>query len=191
MNIRKFLLTPLLTSIFVSLLASCAIPDPEYLNGINRVTNTNYPPDKIAGVWIFFNHDHFNYQATGNETRTNYEFRTNGTGQTQQYTKFVQSGKDVTIQAPLTWKYHGNNLWTVYMPDSSQYKVLSKSKGITVGHLPAYNFNIRYGDGRLYKMDTLHIMVSPEEAPAYVREQRARLQQRAAAPFAEPMVLKF
>lgn len=176
----RICLGALLALLLVTVLPSCTIADPEYLAEIDRVTDTNYPPDKIAGVWINFDHNHFAYQAKGDETRVNYMFNPGGTGQTQQFTKFVRTGHSITIQAPLTWTYQGNNRWTVFLPDSSKYRVISKSKQATFGYVAARQFDVRYGNGRLYVPRLMQIMVSPEEAPAYIREQRARLQQRAA-----------
>jgi len=176
---KHFLKPTLLAVLASAALSSCVVPDPEYLQAMQEMGDTHYPASKIVGRWIQFSNMPYTYQATGRESRNNFEFRSNGTGVTQQHDKYVTTGQEITIQAPVRWDYAGNNWWNVHMPSADQYRILSTSAGLSLGQRPAYIMRVRYHRGRLYDTKSMQVMVSPEEAPSYIRLKRARMQAQA------------
>lgn len=177
---KKHLLL-IVSGIAVSLiLSSCNIADPEYLEGMKQITNTNYPASKIYGHWMRYDQTPLNYAIDREETKFFYLFNPDGSGTQRIHTKDGR-GIEYMSETPMRWQYQGGNKWRVGVADASQTRIIESSPGLRVNiePWPAQFFTVRYGNGRLYHMGMRRIMVRASDAPSYVRLQRQRQQQSA------------
>lgn len=146
-------------------LSSCAVVDPDYAANYHRIPDTDYPASAIAGDWANVSADHelestsfgsweMEWKLRG-DTKKYYEFRPGGRGTVLQHTRYYDEGNyqtprsHISLQANIRWEYRGKNLWEIFLPASTEYKVLS-NKGTKSGYIGPRSFTVRLFENKLY-----------------------------------------
>jgi hypothetical protein len=160
------------------------MPDAAYLDAAREgFPEINYPTNKILGNWFQFSSNTLGYRSSGGrEDRTEFQLSPGGSGTTRQITQF--HGGDgrmdsddyfIALSAPIRWSHLSANMWRVYVPDSSQFRV-DRSNGPSIGGTQrAHSFRIRYKNGRLYDIDNTRTLIPRSQAKDYIDQERARI----------------
>lgn len=133
---------------FAMLLFSCAVQEQLYTSGSSGIPDTNYPADKIAGVWVTVNPN-----KTGDpgkdDTKIYYEFMPNNRGKTRQFSTFKANGHSISLEANFSWEYLGSNRWRISLPGITGYKVI-ENHGVNVGGIKPRTMIARYHEDTLF-----------------------------------------
>ena len=132
------------------LTSSCVAPDPLYLQNAGRITDANYPANKVVGTWATMFVASIQTTALEREAKVFYKLSAGGGGQVRQVDSNRVTGTKMVLEAPLHWSYQGRNYWRVFLPSSDQYKVTGTTGHWDVGARPAVTVSVRYYEGNLY-----------------------------------------
>lgn len=166
--------TFLLFSALLLLLPSCAIQDPEFTRTVAAIQDIDYPANKIVGSWFHVDHDPIRTSDRDMEFKQSIEFRSGGRGTHFQHARNLANGREIEVEAPITWSYLGKNRWQVVRPPTSQYRVI-KNRGLSIGSGPGVTLVVRYHSGKLYYLRAGQIWVPHNETE--VRRLLARLRE--------------
>jgi hypothetical protein len=167
-------------------LAACSVsmPDAAYLDAArDGFPEINYPANKISGDWFRFSSGTLGYRGSGGrEDRAEFQFRPGGSGTIREITQF--HGADgrmdsddhfIALSAPIRWSHLSANMWRVYVPDSSHFRVERTNGPSISGTQKAHSFRIRYKNGRLYDIDNTRTLIPKSQAKDYIDRERARI----------------
>jgi hypothetical protein len=158
-------------------LCSCALEDPMYSQNAARIPNVDFPRDKIAGTWASMGMNAFVTPEIARESKIYYEIRPNGTGTVRQFSLNRPDGHFLTIEAEFTWRYLGKNTWTVRLPASTEYRVISSSQ-MTMGSRGPVAVTVRYYNGNIYMPQGKEVWVPADREHVSQLANRLRSQPR-------------
>jgi len=156
------LIKHLILIIAAGMLVSCAAPDPMFSANSRNIQDTDYPKNKIVGMWVHFGRLMLQTEREEMEWKFYYDLLPNGRGRIRQATINRVNGAHMSVEANLTWRYLGKNWWQISLPASTEYRVTDSDRmKLTGNYLKPNAFLVRYYDGNLYDMNTQQVLVRP------------------------------
>ena len=172
---KRFIFVRILLSFFVTFgITSCVMPDPLYMQNVGRISDIEYPPEKIIGTWAAMSVSPFQTLTQDMESKTYYDLRSGGGGRARQADRNNITGSYISMEASIRWAYLGQNRWKISIPGSSAWRVTS-SKNMTKGECAPFGHVVRYLDGRLYT-DKGRVWVKAQPGEVSRMAQRLRSQ---------------
>ncbi len=143
------------------LLVSCAVSDPVFLKNSGKISDTNYPANKIVGTWAHVWVSPVHTSSSANERKLYLNILPNGNGRVRDVSRNLANGGHLSAEAPLTWRYEGKNWWRITLPALSAYRVTDSYRMSLAPGLDkkASDVRVRYFEGNLYDFRTKQVFV--------------------------------